>query len=102
MKKKHDHYLKILPEYFEVVADGTKRFEIRKDDRGFEVGDTVFLCEWIPDDDFTGKAVKVVIKYVLRDCYEYGLRDGYCVFGWDQGYLIGPGIFGGEVIGRLL
>ena len=33
------HELKILPEYFVAVRDGIKKFEVRKDDRPFEVGD---------------------------------------------------------------
>ena len=30
----------------------------------------------------TGKSYANVIKYVLKDCHEYGLMDGYCIFGW--------------------
>lgn len=30
------HELKILPEYFEAVVSGDKRFEIRKNDRNYE------------------------------------------------------------------
>lgn len=42
------HELKILPEYFEKVLDGSKTFELRKDDRGFNVGDILILREYIP------------------------------------------------------
>lgn len=38
-----EHKLKILPEYFEAVKSGSKTFEVRKDDRGFQAGDTLFL-----------------------------------------------------------
>ncbi len=40
------HHLKTLPEYFQAVIDGRKPFEIRKDDRGFNVGDKVVLEEF--------------------------------------------------------
>lgn len=43
-----DHDLKIWPQYYSRVADGSKTFEIRENDRGFQTGDTVTLREWDP------------------------------------------------------
>lgn len=43
---KHD--LKIWPQFFCRVADGSKTFEVRKNDRGFQPGDIVILREWDP------------------------------------------------------
>lgn len=65
------HELKIWPQYYEAVADGSKTFEIRKNDRGFQKGDKVTLKEYNPDwvglemDKYTGKKVKFTIGYVL-------------------------------------
>lgn len=42
------HYLKCHPIYFMMVSKGEKPFEIRKNDRNFQVGDKVVLCEWDP------------------------------------------------------
>ena len=42
------HELKILPEFYFRVADGSKTFEIRVNDRAFQCGDTVILREWDP------------------------------------------------------
>lgn len=42
------HELKIYPQYYARVADGTKTFEIRNADRGFQFGDEVILREWDP------------------------------------------------------
>lgn len=75
------HEIKILPEYFEAVACGAKKFELRKNDRCYEVGDTVILREW-NGFEHTGDEVAVTITYVLKSCPEYGLEKGYCVFGW--------------------
>lgn len=43
-----EHVLKIWPQYYCRVADGSKTFEVRKNDRGFQPGDTVELREWNP------------------------------------------------------
>ena len=73
------HYLKTLPQYFEDAIMGRKNFELRKDDRNFSVGDEGILREW--DGYYTGKRVHRYISYVLRNCPEYGLMDGYCIIG---------------------
>lgn len=43
------HELKIWPQYYCRVADGSKTFEVRENDRGFQSGDTVVLKEWDPE-----------------------------------------------------
>lgn len=75
------HEIKILPLYFMAVIDGKKNFELRKDDRGYQVGDVVMLKEWTGK-SYTGREFGTKIKYVLRGCPEYGLMEGYCIFGW--------------------
>lgn len=42
------HELKIWPQYYSRVTDGSKTFEVRDNDRGFQQGDTVLLKEWDP------------------------------------------------------
>lgn len=84
--KRVRHEVKILPEYFRQVfvrpGEGTKRFELRKDDRNYQIGDSVTLREWIPEEGYTGNEITVGIIYVMRNCPQYGLREGYCIFGW--------------------
>lgn len=76
------HELKIAPEYFEAVAKGAKQFELRKDDRNFQVNDLVVLKEY-DNGAYTGRTLRhLPIKYVLRNCPQYGLQDGYCIIGF--------------------
>jgi hypothetical protein len=42
------HELKIWPQYFCRVADGSKTFEVRENDRGYQPGDEVTLREYDP------------------------------------------------------
>lgn len=80
-RKRVIHELKILPAYFDAVIRGIKHFELRKDDRDYQIGDFVVLKEW-ENGEYTGREVGFQIEYILRNCTEYGLMDGYCIFGW--------------------
>lgn len=44
------HDLKLNKKYFDAVLHGLKTFEMRKDDRGFRVGDTIRLI-WVGDEE---------------------------------------------------
>ncbi|WPH51275.1 DUF3850 domain-containing protein [Enterococcus faecalis] len=70
------HELKILPEYFEAVVSGDKRFEIRKNDRGYKVGDILRLNEY-EDGKYTGNFHAAEITYIT----DYAQQDGYVVLG---------------------
>lgn len=66
------HALKIWPQYFARVLDGSKTFEVRHNDRGFQRGDVVLLEEWDPDRvealdilKYTGRKIEFEIGYVL-------------------------------------
>lgn len=71
---------KILPEYFAAVKAREKNFELRKDEDDIQVGDLLILQEW--NGHYTAPVVRRYVKYVLRDCPEYGLMPGYCIVGW--------------------
>ena len=76
------HDLKILPQYFEAVKTGKKKFELRKNDRDYKVGDEIHLEEWERAGGYTGRDIVKEITYVLKDCERFGLKDGYCIIGW--------------------
>lgn len=66
------HKLKISQEYAQAYYDGLKPWEIRKNDRGFKVGDSI---------EFqiigSGKYIREIIY--LYEGAEYGLKEGYCI-----------------------
>lgn len=65
------HELKCWPEFFNCVADGTKTFELRRDDRGFRVGDILVLREYKPKSSasqiavYTGRILRKRISYLM-------------------------------------
>lgn len=71
------HELKIYPQYFEEVLNGNKTFEVRKNDRGFQVGDIVILKEF-DNIRYSGREVKAEITYILNDSF-YGVATGFVV-----------------------
>lgn len=76
------HALKTWPQYWRAVQDGSKTFELRRDDRSFQVGDVLLLQEWDPDTEgYTGRELRRQVSYVIRDAPEFGLREGFVVLG---------------------
>ena len=74
---------KCYPLYFQSVLKDEKRFELRKDVDGVQVGDVMRLREWNPDSmEYTGRFVEVPVRYVLRNVPHFGLMPGYCVIGF--------------------
>ena len=73
------HELKIYKKYFNAILDGRKKFEIRRNDRGFQVGDNVILREW-DNIKYSGRTIYATITYVLDDKF-IGLSDGYVAVG---------------------
>lgn len=56
---------KIWPEYFEAVASGKKRFELRLNDFEVKEGDTLLLEEWDPKArEYTGRKIEKKAAYV--------------------------------------
>lgn len=81
------HKIKVAPKYFEQLynpetGEGIKRFEIRLNDRDYKVGDNVELEEWDSQTGYTGRKIHIKIAYLLEDCPQYGLFEGYCIFCW--------------------
>jgi len=71
------HELKTVNPFFEDVLMLRKQFEVRKDDRGFAMFDTLRLREFV-DGKYTGRAVEAQVGYILRGG-EFGIEAGYVV-----------------------
>ena len=85
------HELKIWPEHFDNVAAYRKRFELRKADRDFKVGDRLRLREWQPADvelkdphlnlgprGYTGRQLEVRVLHAIRGPL-FGLEQGFVI-----------------------
>lgn len=69
------HELKILPEHFIAITRGKKRFEIRKNDRGFQPGDILHLREH--GAIYTGQ--DCIVRVVFMS--DFHQTDGFVVMG---------------------
>lgn len=70
------HEIKIEEKYFNAIRNGVKLFELRKNDRNYQVDD---LVKFIVNDRATDYLYQ--ITYVLENVEDYGLKKGYCIFG---------------------
>lgn len=62
-----NHELKTWLEPWAAVADGTKRYEVRIDDRGFAVGDVLKLHEWDHETkSYTGRSLIGPVTYLTH------------------------------------
>ncbi len=87
--KPKTHDLKTWPEFFVDVDSGQKDFEVRVNDRGYAVGDTLNLREFDPAlGKYTGRACRRWVRYVMPGG-KFGLAADYCVMG--LGYMTDHG-----------
>ena len=72
------HDLKIEKKYFNDVIAERKKFEVRKNDRGYQVNDILSLNEYDKDNQvYTGRHISVKVLYILDD--SAFLKEGYVV-----------------------
>lgn len=77
------HYLKITEEHFHNVLKGIKTFEIRQNDRDFQVGDSLVLRLY-KNYKYTGDNITVKITYILKDAFKYGLIPDYAILSFTE------------------
>ncbi|MBE5507120.1 hypothetical protein E3G54_004451 [Mycobacteroides abscessus] len=70
------HELKVWPEYYAAIDAGKKTLELRKDDRGFQVGDSLLLREFDPKTGIYGESCERVVTHIVQGGH-FGIADGY-------------------------
>ena len=85
------HELKIKHEYLVDITVGLKTFELRKNDRDYQVGDLIHFIDIRSLDECRGDGdccnvyidedALYKITYILKDVTEYGLDKDYCILG---------------------
>lgn len=76
------HRLKTINPYFEDVWNGVKRFEVRNNDRDFNIGDYCSLDEYFDDNHLYGnRSILVKITYILKDFPS--ISESHVVFGFN-------------------
>lgn len=85
------HELKTDPAVFQSVWEGIKKFEIRKNDRDFSVGDLLTLKETMYSGEdmkggcpleYTSRTVICEVNYILHGPI-YGLAEGWVILAID-------------------
>ncbi len=77
------HKIKCWPEPFLAVVSGWKKFEFRKNDRDYQVGDKLLRQEYDPiKEEYTGESCDVGVTYALHGP-AFGVPPGYVVLSID-------------------
>lgn len=75
-----EHEIKIATEYYGRVLSGQKTFEIRENDRDYQVGDTLLMREYDPrGKDFINYSAPIHAKIVYMTSFQQ--KDGWVVLG---------------------
>jgi len=61
------HDLKIHPEHFKAVCEGSKKAELRVNDRDYKVGDLLLLREYFPETkEYSGHVTKQRVTHIIN------------------------------------
>ena len=66
---------KVLPEYFQDIIEGKKKYEIRLNDFNIEPGDILVLEEWTTADHTTRQATGRVLEKEVTYIRKFKLQD---------------------------
>jgi len=73
------HFIKIRKDYAIMHLEHGKNFEIRLNDRWYQVGDKVTFTVVDMDDNKTGEVYTRVVTFVFAQRH-FGLAPDYCIF----------------------
>lgn len=73
------HHLKVWPHFYDGLLDGSKTYEVRRNDRGFAVDDILVFHDWNQDTSTytTRSLLYAKVLSILEDAP--GLIDGYVI-----------------------
>ncbi len=74
------HEIKMAAMHYEDVINRRKCFTLRKNDRGYRVGDGLKMLEYVKG-SFTGRVIEADIIYMMEDYT--GLEEGFCILGFE-------------------
>jgi hypothetical protein len=75
------HELKTLPKYWDDVRSGRKTFEVRRNDRNFNVGDSLELYSYSGEENWQdGEFLEYWVSYILEGG-QFGIEPGFVVLG---------------------
>lgn len=81
MEHQKTHVLKTWPEHWDAIADGSKPFELRKDDRGYQTGDRLILQGFDRQtNSYNFNEIVATVGYILRGPV-FGLEAGHVIMG---------------------
>lgn len=75
------HHLKIWPGFIDAIWDDLKRYEVRRDDRNYGVGDWLIMREWDPDTELWGADMLSAVVTHKTSGGHLGIPAGHCVLG---------------------
>lgn len=73
------HELKIHKHYYDFIINGYKTFELRKNDRNYEVGDIIHFVKENGEDFLNNSNNIFEITYILQNVPQYGLCNDFCI-----------------------
>ena len=80
----NDILLKCWPEFFEALWKGIKTFDVRLNDRPYQVGKTIAQYEYDPvTQQVSGRVVRASIVYMLSHEDFSGIANGYVCLALD-------------------
>lgn len=75
------HELKTETQFFDAIISGKKTFEVRYNDRDYQLGDLLILKEYYPHlKKYSGNETTRRITYILEGG-QFGIDDNYIVMG---------------------
>lgn len=79
--KEKRHFIKINSRYVESISSGEKNFEVRYNDRDYQVDDVLVMYEVDDEDKIKDNLLLRRVTYLLKDSDIEGLKPGWCVLG---------------------